>query len=96
MKEGGGKLRAQPQQDEKSRGSIREKVEEVVRHSLLTGRFVPGRPVTLRGLAQDLGYTKKETRQLVSAVVLEQRPLVRLVSAGKITSANTVSGEPPA
>jgi HAMP domain-containing protein len=47
------------------------------------------------GLAQELGYTKKETRQLVSAVVLEQGPLVRLVSAGKITSADTISGEPP-
>jgi hypothetical protein len=47
------------------------------------------------GLAQDLGYTKKEMRQLVSAVVLEQRPLIRLVAAGKITSADTVSGEPP-
>jgi HAMP domain-containing protein len=47
------------------------------------------------GLAQELGYTKKETRQLVSAVVLEQRPLVRLVSAGKITSADTITGEPP-
>lgn len=48
------------------------------------------------GLAHELAYPKKETRQLVSAVVLEQRPLVRLVSAGKITSADTVSGEPPA
>lgn len=47
------------------------------------------------GLAQELGYTKKETRQLVSAVVLEQRPLVRLVAAGKITSADTIAGEPP-
>ncbi|MEZ5399175.1 MAG: hypothetical protein R2729_05860 [Bryobacteraceae bacterium] len=46
------------------------------------------------GLAQELGYTKKEMRQLVSAVVLEQRPLVRLVAAGKITSADTISGEP--
>ncbi len=47
------------------------------------------------GLAQELGYTKKETRQLVSAVVLEQKPLIRLVAAGKITSADTISGETP-
>ena len=47
------------------------------------------------GLAQELGYTKKEMRQLVSAVVIEQRPLVRLVAAGKITSADTIAGEPP-
>jgi HAMP domain-containing protein len=46
------------------------------------------------GLAQDLGYTKKEMRQLVSSVVLEQRPLVRLIAAGKITSADTINNGP--
>lgn len=46
------------------------------------------------GLAQELGYTKKEMRQLVSTVVLEQRPLVRLVAAGKITSADTINNGP--
>ncbi|ALA59537.1 hypothetical protein [Nitrospira moscoviensis] len=46
------------------------------------------------GLAQELGYTKKEMRQLVASVVLEQRPLVQLVAVGKITSADTINNEP--
>lgn len=46
------------------------------------------------GLAQELGYTKREMRQLVASVVLEQRPLVQLVTAGKITSAETIDNEP--
>jgi HAMP domain-containing protein len=46
------------------------------------------------GLAHELGYTKREMRQLVAAAVREQRPLVRLVASGKITSADTVDNEP--
>ena len=45
------------------------------------------------GLAQELGYTKKEMRQLVASIVREQTPLVRLVAAGKVTSADTIKGE---
>ncbi|HVT39611.1 MAG TPA: hypothetical protein VHE78_11240 [Gemmatimonadaceae bacterium] len=45
------------------------------------------------GLAQGLGYTKKEMRQLVATIVQEQRPLVHLVAAGKITSADTINTE---
>lgn len=42
------------------------------------------------GLAQQLGYTKREMHELVASVVKEQAPLVRLVSVGKITSAEVV------
>jgi hypothetical protein len=45
------------------------------------------------GLAQDLGYTKREMRQLVAAVVHEQQPLVKLITAGKITSADSIDGQ---
>ncbi len=71
MKAGAGKSRASTSQDEKSRGSIREKVEEAVRHSLLTGRFVPGRPVTLRGLAHDLGVSPMPVREAVRSLAAE-------------------------
>lgn len=70
-KAGSGKLRADPPQEERSRGSIRERVEEVVRHALLTGRFVPGRPVTLRGLAQDLGVSPMPVREAVRSLAAE-------------------------
>jgi HAMP domain-containing protein len=43
------------------------------------------------GLAQGLGYSKREMRQLVSIAIQEQRPLVRLIATGKITSADTVN-----
>jgi hypothetical protein len=42
------------------------------------------------GLARDLGYTQQEVRQLVAAVMSEQQPLVQLISAGKITSADSI------
>ena len=46
------------------------------------------------GLAQEIGYTKKEMRQLVASVVRAQRPLARLIAAGKITSADMINNEP--
>ena len=46
------------------------------------------------GLAQQLGYTKREMRQLVASVVEEQRPIVQQIAAGKITSADIIEGEP--
>jgi HAMP domain-containing protein len=45
------------------------------------------------GLARELGYSKKEMRQLVGSVVREQRPLIQLVAAGKITSADIIDKE---
>jgi HAMP domain-containing protein len=45
------------------------------------------------GLAQELGYSKRELRQLVASVVREQKPLIQLVAAGKITSADTIDNE---
>jgi HAMP domain-containing protein len=42
------------------------------------------------GLAQELGYSKREMRQLVASVVREQGPLIQLVATGKITSADTI------
>lgn len=42
------------------------------------------------GMAQDLCYSTREMRQLVSAAKDEQKPRVGLIAAGKITSADTV------
>jgi HAMP domain-containing protein len=47
------------------------------------------------GLAQELGYSKHEMRQLVSAAMHEQKPLVGLIASGKITSADTVDESRP-
>ncbi|MBA5778322.1 GntR family transcriptional regulator [Stappia sp. F7233] len=53
------------------RGSARERVERTIRHALLTGRFVPGRPVTLRGLAQDLGVSPMPIREVIRSLAAE-------------------------
>lgn len=46
------------------------------------------------GLAGDMGYSKREMRQLVTFVVQEQRPIIQLVEDGKVTAAHTLeSGE---
>lgn len=64
------------------RGSVRDTVERAVREALLTGRFVPGRAVTLRGLAQELGVSPMPVREAVRALsagnALEIRPNGRI------------------
>jgi HAMP domain-containing protein len=45
------------------------------------------------GLAREIGYSNREIRQLVASVVREQRPLIQLVAAGKVTSADTIDDE---
>lgn len=44
-------------------------------------------------LAREVGYSKREMRQLVGSVVREQLPLIQLVAAGKITSADIVDSD---
>ena len=46
----------------------RGEVERALRDALLTGRFVPGRPVTLRGLAGDLGVSPMPVREALRTV----------------------------
>ncbi|SDT90112.1 GntR family transcriptional regulator [Stappia sp. ES.058] len=50
------------------RKSVRDAVEQSVRAALLSGRFVPGRSVTLRGLAQELGVSPMPVREAVRAL----------------------------
>ncbi len=65
-----------------ARGSIRDRVESAVREALLTGQFVPGRAVTLRGLASDLGVSPMPVREAVRSLsaghALEVRPNGRI------------------
>ncbi|MGN7100335.1 hypothetical protein ACTHR6_01915 [Ralstonia holmesii] len=42
--------------------------------------------------AKELGYSQGEMRQIVALVIREQQPLVRLITKGKITSAESVDG----
>jgi len=39
---------------------------------------------------KEAGYSKRELRQVVASVVHEQKPLVGLIAAGKIISADTI------
>ncbi len=60
------------------RRSVRDRVLADIRQALLTGRIVPGEPVTLRGLAASLGVSSTPVReavhQLVADNALEIRP----------------------
>lgn len=66
--ESGDSLEATPS----GRGSTRERVERSLRYAILTGRFVPGRPVTLRGLAQDLGVSPMPVREVLRSLAAEK------------------------
>ncbi len=64
------------------RAAMRDRVEASVREALLTGRFIPGNPVTLRGLAADLGVSpmpvREAVRALAAAHALDMRPNGRI------------------
>jgi DNA-binding GntR family transcriptional regulator len=56
---------------EAPRTPIHDRVYEVIRAGLVGGRFVPGRSVTLRGLAQMLGVSPMPVRAAVTRLVAE-------------------------
>ena len=53
------------------RGAAREQVDRSVRAALITGRFIPGKAVTLRGLAQDLGVSPMPVREVLQRLAAE-------------------------
>ncbi|WP_209010837.1 GntR family transcriptional regulator [Labrenzia sp. PHM005] len=53
------------------RGAARGLVEAAVRTGLLTGRFIPGKAVTLRGLAADLGVSPMPVREVLQRLAAE-------------------------
>lgn len=69
--------RTQPPDAAAGRGATRDHVDRSVRQALLTGRFVPGRAVTLRGLAGDLGVSPMPVREVIQRLAAEHALEVR-------------------
>lgn len=53
------------------RGAARGHVEAAVRNGLLSGRFIPGKAVTLRGLAAELGVSPMPVREALQRLAAE-------------------------
>ncbi len=53
------------------RGTIRERVKRSLKNALITGRFIPGKAVTLRGLAEELGVSPMPVREAVRSLAAE-------------------------
>lgn len=54
-----------------TRGATREQVDSAVRSGLLTGRFIPGKAVTIRGLAAELGVSPMPVREVLQRLAAE-------------------------
>ena len=54
-----------------SRGATRGQVDAAIRSGLLTGRFIPGKAVTIRGLASDLGVSPMPVREVLQRLAAE-------------------------
>lgn len=59
------------------RGATRAQVEQEIRTSLLTGRFIPGKAVTLRGLATELGVSPMPVREVIQRLAAEHALVVK-------------------
>ncbi|MDK9695680.1 MAG: GntR family transcriptional regulator [Siculibacillus sp.] len=60
-----------PDDDAAVDGPLHDRVYRQLRHALVTGRIVPGRAVTLRGLAQSLGVSPMPVREAIRRVSAE-------------------------
>lgn len=54
------------------RETAHERVYRELRAAIVTGRFVPGRPVTLRGVAAELGVSPMPVREALRQLVAER------------------------
>ncbi len=68
MQSGPAKAEAPPSS---SRGATREQVDSAVRSGLLSGRFIPGKAVTIRGLAAELGVSPMPVREVLQRLAAE-------------------------
>lgn len=59
------------------RGATRAQVEQAIRTSLLTGRFIPGKAVTLRGLASELGVSPMPVREVIQRLAAEHALVIK-------------------
>lgn len=57
--------------DDSEEASLRERVYDQVRHSLITGRILPGVAISTRGLAQQLGVSQTPVRDALSRISAE-------------------------
>jgi len=51
---------------------VHQKIYETLRHKIMIGDFVPGRSVTIRGLAKDLGVSSMPVREAMRRLVSER------------------------
>ena len=63
------RLASEPQVE---RETAQERVYRELREAIVTGRFVPGRPVTLRGVAVELGVSPTPVREAIRQLVAER------------------------
>jgi DNA-binding GntR family transcriptional regulator len=61
---------------EGERETAQERVYRELRKAIVTGRFVPGRPVTLRGVAVELGVSPMPVREALRQLVAERALVV--------------------
>ena len=54
------------------RETVHARVYRELREAIVTGRFVPGRPVTLRGVAAELGVSPMPVREALRQLVAER------------------------
>lgn len=54
-----------------SRGATRDQVDTSIRSGLLTGQFIPGKAVTIRGLAADIGVSPMPVREVLQRLAAE-------------------------
>ncbi|WP_181699548.1 GntR family transcriptional regulator [Chthonobacter albigriseus] len=64
------------------RTGVRERVAEALREALIVGRIQPGRPVTLRGLADQLGTSPMPVREAIRGLAAEKA--LEISAAGRI------------
>ena len=65
-------VRAIPPAAPRDRETLHERVYRELREAIVTGRFVPGRPVTLRGVAEELGVSPMPVRDAFRQLVAER------------------------
>jgi DNA-binding GntR family transcriptional regulator len=54
------------------RSAVRERVTDSLREALIIGRIQPGRPMTLRGLAESLGVSPMPVREAIRGLAAEK------------------------
>ena len=52
--------------------SLQERVYQQLRFDIMTGKFVPGKAVTIRGLAEEMGTSPMPVREALRRLVAEQ------------------------